>query len=80
METSTDIERCGLASGEDLCVLKKGHEGEHRFRDVPVLEESDMFEGGSLWNSFCPYCGSRPLWDGPGCKECDADALDDENE
>ena len=70
MAVSTNIERCGLASGEKLCVLKKGHKRSHCFQEVPILGDSSLFEGGPLWNAFCPCCGSRPTLDGPGCKKC----------
>lgn len=72
-----DVERCGLKSGEMYCVLAKGHEENHCFRNVPVFPESDMFVGGPSYSSFCPYCGSDVMMEGPGCRRCDPDSNSD---
>ena len=72
-----DPERCGLAEGGLLCVLAKGHNGGHCFRDVPVLPDNSLFGGGPLYSAFCPYCGSRPMLEGPGCEECGGEEDED---
>ena len=64
-ETSKQIERCKLPNGDDqMCVLISGHKGEHRFKEVSILN------GEPLFDAFCPYCGSRPALEGPGCTAC----------
>lgn len=63
-----DVERCAMISGSLICVLKKQHEGGCLFRDVPFQNRDPLL------SAFCPYCGSRPLVEGPGCRKCDADA------
>jgi hypothetical protein len=71
MENRVKIERCGLANGEKLCVLKKGHNGPHCFKEVPILNDPSLFSKKEpLYDAFCPFCGSRPMLEGPGCKEC----------
>ncbi len=70
MEVSTKIERCETASGERFCVLIKGHDNPCYFRKVPTLREDSLVRGEPLWNVFCPYCGSRPMLEGPGCEKC----------
>jgi hypothetical protein len=73
-----DTERCGLENVDGLlCVLIKGHEGEHCFRKVPILPGSTMFGGTHLYSAFCPFCGSRPLVEGPGCKRCGSNELEE---
>ena len=68
MPDSADIERCKFVNGDLMCVLIKGHEGAHCLRDVPV------FNNEPLMDAFCPYCGSRPALEGPGCEECGGEA------
>ena len=69
-----DIPRCGATDGQGkLCPLAADHqEGKHYFRDVEMIGSEPCF----TW--YCPYCGSRPLTEGPGCRRCDADAAEAE--
>jgi hypothetical protein len=83
MANTQDIERCLHPDGEGenlkLCVLKAGHSGPHNFREVPDLGAgTNELEGGLLLNAFCPYCGSRPAEEGPGCEECGGGLGDEE--
>jgi len=78
MENREKIERCGLANGEELCVLKKDHNGSHCFKRVPILDNPELFnEQGPLYDAFCPFCGSRTMLEGPGCKECSEEEKED---
>ena len=62
---SQQIARYGLSDGNgQICVLISGHEGGHRFKEVPIFEEEPLYD------AFCPYCGARPALEGPGCVHC----------
>jgi len=71
MADKSNIERCGLEKFGQLCVLEKGHDGPHCFRVVPTIDDNSLpYKSEPVYDAFCPYCGSRPMLEGPGCKEC----------
>jgi hypothetical protein len=47
-----EILRCGQTHGTQECVLAKGHEGDHVFRNVPVVK------GKHRVADFCHSCGA----------------------